>query len=113
MVAKKVSPKGKKGHPKIKAAKRTKTAFASSKSSDPLPSVSPGRFSVGSICSGLHTDLYALQSLLGEKFASMVDVAFSCDISPHARHFGEVNWPGIRHIFKDVQSPDFRSTAPK
>lgn len=75
------------------------------------PLKTPCLFSIGSICSGLHTDLFALKSLLGRGMG-LVDTAFTCDLSTASQDFGEMNWPEVRCKFKDVQSDDFQSGAP-
>ena len=53
-------------------------------------------FSVGSVCSGLCTEVFALQSLLGDNFG-VVDHTFACDSSPVAKEFARANF---KYLFK-------------
>ena len=66
---------------------------------------------IGSVCSGLNIEKYALAFLLGGGYA-LVDEAFACDCHVPAKAYALANFPRLRNFFDDCCSRDFYADAP-
>ena len=72
-------------------------------------------FSVGSVCSGLCTEVFALQSLLGDN-CGVVDHTFARDSNPVAKEFARANFKHLfkkGHYYDDLTSKEFLQNAPE
>ena len=62
---------------------------------------------VGSICSGMGTDMFALRAILGGAI-SFVQHEFYCESNKHALQFLSDNFPHTNHVYDDVMAKAFK-----
>ena len=66
---------------------------------------------IGSVCSGLNVEKFALAFLLGGGY-QLVDEVFACDTNVHAKAHALANFPRLTHFFDDCCSKEFHNEAP-
>jgi len=66
---------------------------------------------IGSVCSGLNVEKYALAFLLGGGY-SLVEEMFACDNNPNAKAHALANFPRLHNFFDDCCSARFHEEAP-
>ena len=66
---------------------------------------------IGSVCSGLNVEKYALAFLLGGGY-QLVDEVFACDTNAHAKAHALANFPRLKDFFDDCCSKEFQDEAP-
>lgn len=67
---------------------------------------------VGSVCTGLGTDLAAMDKLASDRSDLRVDHVFACDVSPASKAIVHATYPELKHWYDDVFGESF-SHAPK